>query len=195
MSVHRIASPEATRTPPQLNPLIAVSHRDELVAIGPVLPEDIGPIFIWLNDAESAKTDKPFVPIDGAAFKIWMDNCGEGKPNCLFSIRKVALAPVIGFAVLKNIHPIHRSAEFGIRIGREEERGKSYGTRAATLTTEYAFRTLNLHRVSLTTLATNARAIASYRRAGFREEGILRQANYIDGQWHDVVTMARLRSD
>jgi len=41
--------------------------------------------------------------------------------------------------------------------------------------------------------AHNARAIGSYRAAGFEEEGRLTHAAFIDGNWVDVVIMAALR--
>ena len=61
------------------------------------------------------------------------------------------------------------------------------------LALKYALQNLNLHRVQLNVLATNARAIGSYRAAGFEEEGRLTHAAFIDGQWVDVVIMAALR--
>ncbi|MGH2343629.1 MAG: GNAT family N-acetyltransferase, partial [Chloroflexota bacterium] len=55
------------------------------------------------------------------------------------------------------------------------------------------WRHLNLERVWLHTFKHNERAIRTYAGAGFKREGVLRRAAYIDGQWVDVVVMARLR--
>lgn len=47
-----------------------------------------------------------------------------------------------------------------------------------------------LLRVELQVRADNARAIALYRRLGFRREGILRDAHFVDGAFHDLWLMA-----
>ena len=44
----------------------------------------------------------------------------------------------------------------------------------------------------LTVFAGNERAIASYRRAGFEPEGVMRQAAFSGGAWVDVMMMAAL---
>jgi hypothetical protein len=56
----------------------------------------------------------------------------------------------------------------------------------------YAFDTLNLHRVHLHVLGHHAAAIRSYRNVGFQQEGVLREALFREGQYHDVIAMAVL---
>ena len=48
-------------------------------------------------------------------------------------------------------------------------------------------------RIELGVFASNTRATALYRKAGFVEEGIKRRAILIDGVFHDEIIMARLR--
>ena len=48
-------------------------------------------------------------------------------------------------------------------------------------------------RIELGVFATNLRAAALYRKAGFVEEGIKRKAILIEGIFHDEIIMARLR--
>jgi RimJ/RimL family protein N-acetyltransferase len=178
-----------------VSPVTGVSLRDELVTIGPVTPADLGSLFVWLNDADSAKLDLPFRPLDCIAFKGLIEQIAKDATQVLFAIRKLREPQIIGFTVLRNLQLVHRSAELGIRIGAETERGKGYGGRAVQLALNYAWNSLNLHRVSLTVLAHNERAIASYLAAGFVHEGILRQATFIDGKWCDIAVMAALRPD
>jgi RimJ/RimL family protein N-acetyltransferase len=175
--------------------LTAVSLKDDVVSIGPVLPGDVGAIFTWVNDTGAARLDFAWRPVDFNAFKSFIDKLSSDMTQVLFAIRRIANSEIVGFVLLKNIQPVHRSAELGIRIGVEGDRGQGTGTRAVLLVLDYAFRTLNLHRVSLSTLAHNARAIASYRSAGFEVEGLLREASFIDGKWCDLTIMAALRRD
>src|SRR5215469_2879388 len=171
-------------------PLTAVSLRNEAVTIGPLLPEDTGSLFLWLNDVDAARLDLAYRPTDWLAFKAWLDELPRTQTQLVFAIRKVFEPQIVGFVVFKNIQLVHRSAEMGVRIGAESERGKGYGTKALMLAANYAWNHLNLHRLSLTVFAHNARAIAAYRTAGFREEGRLQDAAFIDGEWVDVIPMA-----
>ena len=179
--------------PRQMAPLTAVSLRNEAVTIGPLLPEDTGSLFLWLNDVDAARLDLAYRPTDWLAFKAWLDELPRTQTQLVFAVRKVFEPQIVGFVVFKNIQLVHRSAEMGVRIGAEAERGKGYGTKALMLAANYAWNHLNLHRLSLTVFAHNARAIAAYRTAGFREEGRLQDAAFIDGEWVDVVPMAALR--
>jgi RimJ/RimL family protein N-acetyltransferase len=168
-----------------------VSPKSGNTAIGPALPDDIGNLFLWLNDAQAAQADAPYRPVDPLAFKDWLDRHTKAMP-ALFVIRSLRPARAIGFVLFKNLNPAFRAAELGVRVGAEQDRGKGFGSAAIALALDYAWNSLNLRRVSLTVFAGNDRAVAAYRRAGFREEGLMRQAAFCGGDWHDVVMMAAL---
>lgn len=176
-----------------LSPLSAVSLHDTQIAIGPFMPEDAASLFLWVNDIDAANLDLAFRPMDWTAFQGWLADIGRNQTRVMFAIRKVSQPQITGYIALTNIHAVHRSAELGIRIGAAADRGKGYGQAAIALALKYAWKNLNLHRVQLTVFAHNTRAIASYRAAGFEEEGRLTHAAFIDGKWTDVIIMAALR--
>lgn len=60
---------------------------------------------------------------------------------------------------------------------------------------DYGFRQLNLHRVCLTVLKTNERAIDLYNKLGFKTEGILRDEQFRDGHYIDVLVMSILEHE
>jgi RimJ/RimL family protein N-acetyltransferase len=99
----------------------------------------------------------------------------------------------IGGCGLHRMTPEDRSAELGIFIGEAAYRGKGYGTDAVRTLVRFAFGEMNLHRVELHVFDFNARAMASYRKAGFAEEGRMREDHYQDGRYCDVVVMAIVR--
>jgi RimJ/RimL family protein N-acetyltransferase len=169
-----------------------VSPRGGGVAISPALPDDIANLFLWLNDAQAALEDMPYRPVDCLMFKDWLDQQSKQSAQILFIIRTLQPARAIGFVLFKNLSPVFRAAELGVRIGAEGDRGKGYGSAALKLALQYAWDTLNLERVWLTVLAGNGRAIASYRRAGFEQEGVMRKAAFIGGKWMNVVMMAAI---
>lgn len=101
----------------------------------------------------------------------------------------------IGQIVLSSISAVHRSCEFSIRIGQEINRGRGVGASAIKLMLRHAWNDLGLHRVSLTVLETNYRAIRACERAGFVKEGVLRDAAFIDDLWVNLMVMSVLSSD
>jgi RimJ/RimL family protein N-acetyltransferase len=60
---------------------------------------------------------------------------------------------------------------------------------------DYGFCHLNLHRVHLTVLKTNDRAISLYEKLGFKTEGILRDEQFRDGRYVDVIVMGILENE
>ena len=174
-----------------MTPLAAISLRGRLVSIGPLLPADVAPLFLWRNDAFSAKWDVAFRPIDGVAHARWFDRLETDRSMTVFAIRKLD-GGTIGFIGFGDIQQIHRCADLGVRIGNESDRGKGYGKEAISLALEYAWRSLNLNRVQLKVFAHNERAIRTYKSAGFEQEGRLRRAVFIDGHWQDVIIMGVL---
>jgi RimJ/RimL family protein N-acetyltransferase len=80
-------------------------------------------------------------------------------------------------------------------IGDKTAWNHGYGTDAIVTLLHFAFDEINLHRVGLNVLEGNDRAIASYHKCGFVEEGRLRQAWYAAGRYHDVILMSVLEDE
>jgi RimJ/RimL family protein N-acetyltransferase len=99
---------------------------------------------------------------------------------------------LIGVCGLHGINHYHQRAEAGIRIGKAYwQRG--YGQDAIRTLVDYGFRHLNLAKISLRVLADDERAVGAYRKAGFVEEGRLRNHTWHDGRRHDELVMSVIR--
>ena len=59
---------------------------------------------------------------------------------------------------------------------------------------DYAFNSLNLHRLSLVTLESNVGAQELYFKLGFKQEGILTEAILRNGNYANLICMYRLNS-
>ena len=101
---------------------------------------------------------------------------------------------VVGMCCFWGIDLHNRRAHLGIGLA-EEHRGKGIGTDATRVMLHYAFVDRGLHRVQLEVLATNAAAIRSYQKAGFREDGRMRESAWVRGEFVDEVYMSVLASD
>lgn len=102
---------------------------------------------------------------------------------------------VVGDVEINQIHFTHRNGNIRIALHEERHFGKGFGTEAMRLMIEYGFGVLNLHRLSLDVYAYNERAINTYKKLGFQQEGVQKEALYYDHQYHDVILMALLRKD
>jgi RimJ/RimL family protein N-acetyltransferase len=69
------------------------------------------------------------------------------------------------------------------------------GTDAQRTLLAFGFGTLRLERIWLTVDADNARAIRSYQKVGFRQEGYMRNARQVNGRPADGLLMAILREE
>jgi diamine N-acetyltransferase len=99
-----------------------------------------------------------------------------------------------------NIHPWSVSrrsgtASFGMAILHPDYVGKGYGREALSLFLDWAFRIQNFRRIWLITWADNERAVRCYRACGFVEEGLERQAQYVNGTYVDILSMGLLRDE
>lgn len=101
---------------------------------------------------------------------------------------------VVGRCELHSFDQYSRHCELGIALGRQHW-GRGYGQDAVRALCDYAFHHLNIHRVQLHVLAHDERAAGAYRRAGFVEEGRLRQHAWHEGSYRDVLVMAILRHE
>jgi RimJ/RimL family protein N-acetyltransferase len=115
--------------------------------------------------------------------------------NFLFFLRPLAEETFLGFITLEDIRWRNGEAWVGIGLGERAYWGRGYGTEAMRLISRYAFAELGLHRLSLTVFDYNPRAIRSYQKAGFAEEGRLRGYVARDGRRWDLVFMGLLREE
>jgi RimJ/RimL family protein N-acetyltransferase len=105
--------------------------------------------------------------------------------------RDDAPAP-LGLVSLTGIDPVHKHGELHILLGDRASHGHGIGTEATRAMLSHGFRDLNLHRIYLFVLDSNAVARRMYEKAGFRHEGTLRDAVFKNGAYEDVHLMGLL---
>ncbi len=88
----------------------------------------------------------------------------------------------------------NRVYEIGITIA-PAHRGQGFGAEAQRLLAAYLFATYPIARVQATTDVTNIGEQRALERAGFTREGILRQAQFRSGDWHDMIMYSKLRGE
>jgi RimJ/RimL family protein N-acetyltransferase len=164
------------------------------VALTELRRTDSETLFWWINDPETVRFNAAYSPIHESGHLAWFDKVTTDPSRIVFGIRRSSEGPIVGVLQLVDIHPVHRSAELIIRIGEKAERGLGFGSEAVKLAIDFAFEDRNLQRVWLRVFSNNERAIRAYQKAGLAQEGLLRRACFIGGDWLDEVVMAKLSS-
>ncbi|MBR2569260.1 MAG: GNAT family N-acetyltransferase [Paenibacillus sp.] len=112
----------------------------------------------------------------------------------LWIIRKDTNEP-IGDIELQDINGMNRSAGIRIAIHDHAHQGKGHGSEALRLMLDYAFGIANLHRVELNVFAYNERAIHVYKKIGFKQEGVQRDALFYNHRYYDSILMSMLEDE
>lgn len=102
---------------------------------------------------------------------------------------------IVGESVLNEIDWAQSCANFRIALFHPQERNRGLGGWMVEMTRDFAFETLELHRLELDVFSTNPRAERVYQKAGFRREGVRREAIRTEDGWVDDVLMALLASE
>lgn len=165
------------------------------IALAPLRQSDSDILFSWINDRDLVIASAPFRPVTRAEHDAWFVSVPQRRDSVAFGVRLLKDDRLIGLCQLVDISPIHRSAELRIRIGDPDTRGKGYGTRAVEKLIMFGFRDLGLNRIHLHVFDDNHAARRVYLKVGFVDEGLLRQAAFIDNRYKSLHVMAILREE
>jgi RimJ/RimL family protein N-acetyltransferase len=165
----------------------------ERVVLRPFRPEDVEPLWqarldpvMWAQTSEA-----PYVPEPLAAYRA-RHEAPSTNGDAGFAIE--VDGQLVGRAGMFSFDMLARHAEVGLSLLAEHQ-GHGYGKDALRVLLGFGFRTRNLHRIHLQTLASNGAAVSAYLGVGFVEEGRLRDHAWVEERYEDVVLMAVLRSD
>ena len=168
------------------------------INLAPIKREYIESFLKWFNDPEITQYLAIYRPMTRMEEEDWMENLKKEEDTIRFSIVipfEDGSENLIGNCGIHNIDWKNRVGELGIVIGEKEFQNKGYGTEAMELLLEYGFNTVNLNRTELLVYDYNIRAIKSYKKVGFIEEGRKRQFMWNKGKFHDAIMMGILAEE
>jgi RimJ/RimL family protein N-acetyltransferase len=166
----------------------------ERIYLRPLEVEDAEALQVFLNDPEVTRTLGRYLPLSKKQEEDWLGNLGKHERDIGLGIVRKDQDRLIGSVGLHLPNLKDHRARFGIGIGDKASWNQGFGTEATKLIVRYGFETLNLHRIELDVVAFNPRAIRVYEKAGFKQEGVLREAWYRDGRYWDLIVMGILRA-
>ena len=164
----------------------------ERVVLRPFRPEDVEPLWRAKLDPMTwaQTTEAPLTPVTLEEHRArYSEPAKDDSAQFAVDVDQV----LIGRAGMFSVDNLARHAEIGLSL-LPEHQGKGYGQDVLRVLVDYGFRSRNLRRIHLQTLASNEAALRAYRAVGFVEEGRLREHAWVEGAYDDVVLMAVLRS-
>jgi len=166
------------------------------ITFRPLEPDDFEALYQQKNDPEVARLLDGFTTgYARADIAAWYDYHRNRSDEVQWAIMQTETGQCLGHVGLYQIDHRVRKANFGIMIGDKSFWGQGIGELCTRFVVVYGFDELNLNRIELTVLDSNPRAIRLYEKLGFREEGRLRQAQFKQGHYHDLIIMAVLREE
>lgn len=170
----------------------------ERIRLRAIEREDLPCFVAWLNDPEVISGINLWAPLSLPQEEKWfahlLERPVEEHPLVIEVQTSDGWTP-IGNIALNSIDLKIRSAEAGILIGEKSFWNQGYGREAMQLILHHGFNNLNLNRIFLHVNETNSGAVKAYENAGFVHEGRMRQAQFQNGQYIDVLLMSVLRSE
>lgn len=148
------------------------------------------------EDPDTQKFLGSFVLLSNSSQKKWFMELKD-KSNTMFLVFENKQKDnwiSVGYIRISDIDYINSSACVGGDIAKEF-RGKGFAKEMYSLIFNLCFNSLNLNRLWLMVLDYNEVALNLYKKLGFKEEGIQREAVYKNGKYHDYIMMSLLRKD
>jgi RimJ/RimL family protein N-acetyltransferase len=160
------------------------------VTLRPMTYDDVPQLMRWGSDPSFRHYQWGQKPgrFEEKNARAWIERMSRPGDSACWVIEHEGRA--VGFANYRDFHPKGKSAEIGIGIGEPDLWGKHLGRDALAALLRYLFGELGLHRVGLSVVGFNDRAISMYKAVGFEVEGIERDGVGTEDGFIDDVKMA-----
>ncbi len=142
----------------------------------------------WMNDPEVTKfTESRFFPASTESLEEYVKAKQEDKDSIFLAIVIKENHQHIGNIKLGPINWIHRLADIGIIIGEKDYWGKGCAAESIRLISNYAFRALNLHKLTAGCYKGNVASCKTFEKAGFIKEGVRKAHVFSEGKYQDIL--------
>ncbi len=101
----------------------------------------------------------------------------------------------IGFIGMVHCHPEWNNTGVQIIISKEENRREGYALEALELLEQYVFEALFYQRIAVKIIDFNKPAIALFKKAGYKLEGVQEQGFYCRDTYYDFILLRLLRHE
>lgn len=141
----------------------------------------------WLPWVDSMTSAEQYGPIITA----WMQQFAEEDG---FQAGIVYKGDLVGFVGFHSVDYMNKQTSIGYWLA-EQYQGKGIMTAVVSSLLDYAFDEYGLNRVEIKCGADNERSCAVPERLGFLDEGVIRDGEFLNDHFHDLLVYSMLESD
>ncbi|MBP3961758.1 GNAT family N-acetyltransferase [Paenibacillus lignilyticus] len=164
--------------------ILQINHADDIYAAIKKNREYLGEFLPWALTTASVDEVKLYIEYELKRFT------GNNGVSCGIFYQD----RYIGNISVHDINWKHRKTSIGYWLSAEHQ-GKGFMTEACRKMIAYIFQELELNRIEIRVRVDNARSKAIPLRLGFVQEGIIREAEYNKGEYHDHLVYGLLKSE
>jgi RimJ/RimL family protein N-acetyltransferase len=155
-----------------------------------LLPFDeayVARVHAWINSEDVRWGTGTEGPVSDFAHRRWYERTMNDSSQRVFIVGQGSghAAIPVGVIGLRHLDLRTRAAEYWMYLGEPQARGQGVARSASELLLSFGFGTLGLNRIYLVVNENNEPAIALYKRLGFVQEGICREACFQQGRFID----------
>lgn len=144
----------------------------------------------WMNDPEITQfLESRFFPNSLSEIGEFVNEVNRDSNSCIFAVIESKEDRHIGNVKIGPINWFHRNAEIGILIGDKNSWGKGFASEVLCLMVQYARGVLNLHKLTAGCYANNIGSLKAFKKAGFSEEGTLKEHYFFRGEYVDAIRL------
>lgn len=127
--------------------------------------------------------------------KSWVEKTIFESKDIKLAICLIENDKYIGNVYMTDINMVNRSCHSHILIGESEYWGHGYAREALKLAIDYMFNERNIHRIQANVLESNVASLKMHEKCGYEVEGVLRDAVYKAGKYHNQVVMSLINRE
>ena len=171
--------------------------RDTYVGLRAIETEDLPQLMAWRNKPELRQYFRETNEINMFKQKQWFEMINKKESlHKMFAIVKLDSNELMGVCGLCYIDWINSSADFSIYLGYDNLYiDDLYALEAAKLMREYAFQTLNIHRLWAEIYDIDTKKKRFFHTLGFTHDGTLRDTYWHENSWHNSLFYSFLSTD
>ena len=162
----------------------------------PIASSDINLTYLgWLNDPEVSRyLETRFVPQSMESLQHYWQSHRDDPSSPWFAICLTDDGSHIGNIKLGPINWTHRRADLSLFIGDRQSWGKGHATDAISLVTSWAFKVLDLQKLSAGVYSGNIGSLRAFEKCGYRLEGTFKDDAICCGKRVDILRLGLSRS-
>lgn len=164
------------------------------LSLRPIGIIDAEGLFAMLSDPESMKywSDQPIKDIEAAKKVLREDTESDARGDSMcWAVMLEGQETMIGKCILFQFSQANRRAEVGYILNRKYW-GQGLMRQALEAVIDFAFTTLDLHRLEADVDSENIPSLGLLERLGFQREGLFRERWCVYGEWQDSVMLGLL---